>query len=128
MSRSLLNRKSLMMRVGLGLAILYWWLTPAMGQVACFNYGSIVSCDGPRGNTMIAPLSPSQGIISGSREGQSYLEPYTVIPSTPRHDSFSSHPIEPLNRLDRLDDLNSAHDRLSDPLSDPFFAPLVLGE
>ena len=89
----------------------------------------IISCDGPRGNTTITPLSPSQGIIQSDRGG---LEPYTVFPPTSssrdsfssQRESFSSRPIEPLRRLDRVDGL----DRLSDPLSDPLLAPLLLGE
>lgn len=53
----------------------------AAPQVSCFGYGSgipgapIISCDGPRGNTLITPLSPSQGIIQGDRDGKSFLEP-----------------------------------------------------
>ena len=107
----------------------------AMPQVSCFAYGSgpgsLLSCDGPRGNTTIAPLSKNQGIIQGDRDGQSFMEPYTIFPSSPRRDeSFSSRPIEPLNRLDRLNRLDSFEDRRSrdrDPLNDPLL-PLLLGE
>ena len=69
-------------------------------QVTCFSYaGGVLSCDGPHGNTTITPLSPSQGVIQSDRYG---TEPYTILPpssSAPsrRDDSFSSHPIEPLN-------------------------------
>jgi hypothetical protein len=96
-------------------------------QIACFNYGSMLSCDGPSGNTTIAPLSRSQGIISGDRYGESYLEPYTIMPPSSRdnyssRDSFSSTPIEPLQDLDRLD-------RLDRRERDPFdsFLPLPGG-
>jgi hypothetical protein len=93
----------------------------------------IISCDGPRGNTTIAPLSRSQGVLQGDRDGESYLEPYTLIPPSSSRDSFgfrdsfSSRPTEPLRRLDRVDRLDRL-DRLSDPLSDPLLAPLLLGE
>lgn len=131
MSRFSGNLKSLMMRVALGLLILYWWLTPAIGQISCFSYSGMLSCDSPSGNTLIAPLTPSQGVIQGDRGGQSYLEPYTILPpsrdsytsgSRPyERESYSSRPIEPLRRLDRLD-------RLDDPFEDSLLAPFGLGE
>ena len=47
-------------------------------QVTCFSYaGGVLSCDGPRGNTTITPLSPSQGVILSDRYG---MEPYTIMP------------------------------------------------
>ena len=65
------------------LAFLFVLFLPssAWSQIACFNYGSIVSCDGPSGNTTIAPLSSSQGIITQHGNGRSTLEPYTIIPA-----------------------------------------------
>ena len=97
-------------------------------QIACLDYGSMLSCDGPRGNTTITPLSLGQGVLRSDHYG---TEPYTILPpssSAPsrRDDSFSSLTIEPLNRLDRLDRLDRS-DRHSDPLSDPLL-PLLLGE
>jgi hypothetical protein len=115
------------------LAMFLFIPSSVIAEVSCFSYGSgmgapIISCDGPRGNTTITPLPPSQGIIQSDQGG---LEPYTVFPPSSsqrksfssQRDSFSSHPIEPLRRLDRVDRL----DRLSDPLSDPLL-PLLLGE
>jgi|RhiMetdeSRZDD1v2_1073273.scaffolds.fasta_scaffold480065_1 hypothetical protein len=113
------------------LLLLILLLVPTISesQTVCFEYASrVMSCDGPRGNTTITPLSPSQGMIRSDRYG---MEPYTILPpssSAPsrRDDSFSSRPIEPLNRLDRLD--RSDHsDRHSDPLNDPLL-PLLFGE
>ena len=101
----------------------------AQPQVGCFAYaGGVLSCDGPRGNTTITPLSPSQGVIRSDGYG---TEPYTILPPSSstlsrRDDSFSSRPIEPLNRLERLDRLDRS-DRHSDPLNDPLL-PLLLGE
>ena len=99
----------------------------ARPQVSCFAYrsgpGSMLSCDSPRGNTTIAPLSKNQGIIQGDRDGQSFMEPYTIFPSQ-RDESFSSRPIEPLNRLDLLDRLDG-----TDPMrEDSMLLPLLLGE
>jgi hypothetical protein len=95
----------------------------------------MTSCSGPHSNTLITPLSPTQGIIQGDRDGHSYMEPYTIFPpssssrdsfSSRRDNSFSSHPIEPLDRLERLDRLDRS-DRDSDPLND-LLLPLLLGE
>lgn len=37
----------------------------AEAQVACFQYsGGVVSCDGPSGNTTIAPLTQNRGVIT----------------------------------------------------------------
>jgi|SRR6478672_1886434 len=104
----------------------------ALPQISCFGYtGGMTSCSGPRSNTLITPLSPTQGIVQGDRDGHSYMEPYTIFPpsssardsfSSRRDDSFSSLPIEPLDRLDLLDS-----DRHSDLLNDPLL-PLLLGE
>ena len=77
----------------------------AEAQVACFQYsGGMVSCDGPSGNTTIAPLgTPNQGVITEYGRGRNSLTPYTIIPPA----SSSSRPrdlnesIRPLDRLDR---------------------------
>lgn len=86
----------------------------------------MVSCDSPRGNTLIQPLSPNQGVI----QSDSYTTPYTIMPPnsgrsvTPSaRDNFSG-PIEPLNRLDRLDRL----DRMDRSTMNDSLLPLLLGE
>ena len=61
----------------------------AEGQVACFQYsGGVVSCDGPSGNTTIAPLgTPNQDVVTEHGHGRNSLTPYTIIPpasSSPR--------------------------------------------
>lgn len=78
-----------MIAAGLGLLAL---VLPNLSrsQIACFNYGSMLSCDGPRGNTIIAPLGPSGGVIHGDRDGRSFMEPYTVFPPSSSREAFSS--------------------------------------
>ena len=68
----------------------------AQGQVACFDYGSTISCDGPRGNTSITEFSRGQGVIQTERE----TIPYTIIgQDNNSRSSYSRQPIEPLERL-----------------------------
>jgi hypothetical protein len=77
----------------------------AEAQIACFQYsGGVVSCDGPSGNTTIAPLgTPNQGVITEHGHGRNSLTPYTIIPpasSSPRSRDLNES-IRPLDRLDR---------------------------
>lgn len=46
-------------------AILLFVPDNALPQISCFGYaGGMTSCNGPRSNTLITPLSPSQGLAS----------------------------------------------------------------
>lgn len=75
--------------------------TNSEAQVACFDYGSTLSCDGPRGNTSITELSRGQGIIQTDRE----TIPYTIIGrdrDEPR--PLGIQPLEPIDRLPSLRD------------------------
>ena len=77
----------------------------AEAQVVCFQYaGGVVSCDGPGGNTTLAPLgSPNQGVITQHGQGRNTLTPYTIIPpvsSSPRSRDLNES-IRPLDPLDR---------------------------
>jgi hypothetical protein len=58
----------------------------AQPQVSCFSNGGMLSCDSRSGNTLITPLSPSQGVIQSERS----LEPYTIMPPSSSRDSFSA--------------------------------------
>ena len=112
------------------LAIFLFIPDTAQIQVVCFGYsGGMISCDSSRGNTLITPLSPSQGIIQDDRHGESFLEPYTIIGQpdrresySSREESFSSRPIEPLRQLDQLDRLDRSFSRHDDDL----LLPLLL--
>ena len=64
-------------------------------QVACFEYGRTLSCDGPRGNTSITEFSRGQGVIQTDRE----TIPYTIIGQDRDRSSYNRQPIEPLDRL-----------------------------
>lgn len=63
------------------LAVLAVLLIPAIGwsQVACFNYGTMLSCDSPGGNTLITPFGPTGGVITQRGEWGSSVTPYTVF-------------------------------------------------
>ena len=78
----------------------------AQSQVACFNYGSIVSCDSTSGNTTIAPLSRNQGVITQRNSRGSSMEPYTIIGGG----SAQHRAIEPLPQLERLPSSSSNDD------------------
>jgi hypothetical protein len=59
------------------LAMFLFTPSNALPQISCFGYGGgMTSCSGPHSNMLITPLSPSQGIIQGDRDGHSYMEPY----------------------------------------------------
>jgi hypothetical protein len=69
--------------------------TDSEAQVACFDYGSTLSCDGPRGNTSITEFSRGQGIIQS--EGSTI--PYSIIG---QQEERRSSAIRPLRELDPL--------------------------
>lgn len=85
-----------MLIILMALLLLY---SPAFAQVACFDYGSMLSCDGPAGNTTIAQLTDRQGVITQHGHGRNTLEPYTIIAPKPRphrNDGPSIGPFAPL--------------------------------
>ena len=69
--------------------------TNSEAQVACFDYGSTLSCDGPRGNASITELSRGQGIIQTDRE----TTPYSIIG---QKEGRRSSAIQPLRELEQL--------------------------
>jgi len=89
------------------LPILIWISTPAYSQVSCFQYGSnMLSCDGPNlSNRTITDFGQGRGIIT---DEQGNVEPYMVMPSTPRRrDEPALAPLPGLPLLDRLDRYDS---------------------
>ena len=90
----------------------------AEGQITCFTYGTVVSCDGPNlSNRTITDLGsdlrrPSgQGVITDERGN---VMPYAIIPSpTPR--SSGIEPLRPLNRLDTLESPSRSRSLLDEP-------------
>ena len=68
--------------------------TDSEAQVACFDYGSTLSCDGPRGNSSITELSHGQGVIQTDRE----TTPFSIIGQEERRSSA----IQPLRELEPL--------------------------
>jgi len=55
----------------------------ALAQVACFDYGEMISCNTPTGITTMAPIGSSGGVITQYGSGQNTLEPYTIISPSP---------------------------------------------
>jgi hypothetical protein len=82
----------------------------AESQVACFQYSSMVSCDGPGGNTTTAPLSRNSGIITQRNSSGSSMEPYTII----GQDRHRSGGIEPLPQIERLPSMDNGSSRSFD--------------
>lgn len=74
----------------------------AFSQIACFNYGTTLSCDGPSSMTNIAPLGPTGGVITEYGSGKNTLEPYTIITLQPRSRRPYSLDLEPLDPLPSL--------------------------
>lgn len=69
-----------------------------LSQVRCFDYGGMVSCDGPSGNTLITPFSPGNGVIMQRGEWGSSITPYTVF-EAPRVNRDLNKAIAPLKPL-----------------------------
>ena len=80
------------------LLLLGMMLVPVMAQsqIACFDYGNTLSCDGPRGNTSITEFSRGQGVIQTDRE----TIPYSIIGrDEERRSSYNSQPLRELEPL-----------------------------
>lgn len=89
----------------LSLLLFLFLVSPVSAQIACFNYGTTVSCQGPNETTTITEFSPGQGVI---RDSDGNLSPYTVMPPRDSHrerrsDNFSLG-LEPLESLPTLRD------------------------
>lgn len=80
-------------------------LLPALtaGQVACYNYGVMLSCDSPSGNTLITPFTREQGMIQQRDAERTTVTPYTIIPVQPRVEHDLNRVIEPLELLPDLE-------------------------
>ena len=78
----------------------------AQSQIACFDYGSTLSCDGPRGNTSITEFSRGQGVIQTDKE----TIPYSIIGrDEERRSSYRSQPLQELDRLPSNRDDSSSY-------------------
>ena len=74
----------------------------AHGQVACFQYPGMLSCNTPSGITNVTPLGPTGGVITEYWSGKNTLEPYTIMTPEPRSrrpHSLDLAPLEPLPSL-----------------------------
>lgn len=74
----------------------------AYSQVACFNYGTMLSCNTPSGITNIAPIGPTGGVITEYGSDTNTLEPYTIMAPTPRPRRSHTLDLEPLEPLPTL--------------------------
>ena len=87
--------KTLVFLATVGISMVGMFTTDSEAQVACFDYGSTLSCDGPRGNRSITEFSRGQGIIQS--EGSTI--PYSIIG---QQEERRSSAIRPLRKLDPL--------------------------
>jgi hypothetical protein len=101
--------------ISIGVFAFVVWRAVVHAQVACFDYGTMVSCDGPdRENFLLTPFSDRSGYIQrdfGNGHYDSY--PYTIFPERPRSQSYrndtSDSYLNPYRDLDR--ELSPSSDR-----------------
>lgn len=82
------------------LAGLLCYAAPAPGQVACFQYDGVLSCDSPGSvNVTIAPFTETQGVIRYRDPDRSSLTPYTVFAAPSYSSRDLNQAIAPLRPL-----------------------------